>query len=390
MRSQAISIQVALILMIGLLLTGVQSGSKALAASIQVSQDMLQLTPVPTQASPTGQAGQTGQSGFLELARILISWPLELARILISWPVVIALVLLIYRKPFSRFLRGMSQRVTKLSLYQVSLELHALPDPVPLEIPYQGRTLTPADDTSSGIADLLKLIQMRCNFVHMVVDLKYGHYWLTSRLFLFAEILRRECGLKCIVFVHSKYHQEKRFIGLASPEDVRWALARHYPWLEAAYNLAYAKIFSVSAESYPITQDVAPVLRSNSGELDLDTVNLLVHDFIHYIQNGDVSSLTDEQKRDWVSLGRDDGGPWERAEWISGENVGDILGEDILNRKAWVEEDEELLTAERNRKILRKKRPFVALVDKRRVFLELVDRQSLAEQVVTMQAEATE
>ena len=132
------------------------------------------------------------------------------------------------------------------------------------------------------------------------------------------------------------------------------------------------------------------MLRSNSGELDLDTVNLLVHDFIHYIQNGDVSSLTDEQKRDWVSLGRDDGGPWERAEWISGENVGDILGEDILNRKAWVEEDEELLTAERNRKILRKKRPFVALVDKRRVFLELVDRQSLAEQVVTMQAEATE
>ena len=89
--------------------------------------------------------------------------------------------------------------------------------------------------------ELIRLIQDPSPAGYAVVDLGAGRQWLTSRLFIFAELLGRMRGLRSFVFLRTD-DSPRRFIGTASPPEVRWTLAADYPWLEAAFAKAYAQL----------------------------------------------------------------------------------------------------------------------------------------------------
>jgi hypothetical protein len=114
--------------------------------------------------------------------------------------------------------------------------------------------------------DLLNQIQGQGPSDYAVIDLGSGRSWLTTRLFVFAILLRRMRALRALVFVETQDGIAQRFLGVALPDTVRWRLAREYPWLEDAYAHAYCHIPD-------------RMIRSEVGALDPYTAGMLVEQF---------------------------------------------------------------------------------------------------------------
>jgi hypothetical protein len=71
---------------------------------------------------------------------------------------------------------------------------------------------------------------------------------LTSRLYLLALLIGPIARPIRFVFVETAGSVRNRFIGTASPDRVRWALATKYNWLETMNAMAYASIGEVSLD----------------------------------------------------------------------------------------------------------------------------------------------
>jgi hypothetical protein len=123
--------------------------------------------------------------------------------------------------------------------------------------------------TSSLVMTLLEQIQAPGPSDYAVIDLGTGRSWLTTRLFLFAVLLRRMRALRTFVFVETREGVAQRFIGVATPELARWRLAREYPWLERALAHAYAEVGDYD-------------IRSDSGALELPAAGRLVDGFMQH------------------------------------------------------------------------------------------------------------
>jgi hypothetical protein len=97
-----------------------------------------------------------------------------------------------------------------------------------------------------------------------------------------------------------------------------------------------------------------------------------------------------DDPENWVSLTKDDETQvWEHAHWLDLDLLTRICGHSI-NYNAWVEDDPDLSKAMRLRAILRRKGPFVAMVDKDRRFEELIDRYSVLEDLAIHTTESPE
>lgn len=91
------------------------------------------------------------------------------------------------------------------------------------------RKITPASELivfTSDSFDIFWQFKDDETFDYAVIDLGKGQEWLTSRLYIFAIMLERMRGLRCFVFLETKDEIDQRFLGIASPREVRWALAR--------------------------------------------------------------------------------------------------------------------------------------------------------------------
>jgi len=87
---------------------------------------------------------------------------------------------------------------------------------------------------------------------YAIVDLRSGEAWLTSRLFVFALILGEVRGLRAFVFLESAANIRRRFLGVATPMNLRRALGTRYPWLEEAFARAlYAEYPKISIPPTP-------------------------------------------------------------------------------------------------------------------------------------------
>jgi hypothetical protein len=157
----------------------------------------------------------------------------------IAWPVAVVLSVLLLREPLARVLG----RTTKITAFQVSLELAAVPEfqtsrdtggPFALRQPAAGR------EFPSGAPALFDQIADPSTAEYVVIDLAAGERWLTSRVFIFSVLLERMRGLQSVVFVETAPSGRRQFLGLATPAHIRWSFANRYPWLEAAFAQAYA------------------------------------------------------------------------------------------------------------------------------------------------------
>lgn len=299
----------------------------------------------------------------------------------IMWPLVSLVAILAFRKPLSRFLEGLSSRITKLSVAEVSLELAKLPAaPVPWADPtvFGGDGLPGGAVTSTTIMELFQRIRDDATWQYMIVDIKTGRRWLNSRLFIFTYVLRALKGLRCVVFVETRDEIRQRFLGLARPEDVYLTLGRAYRWFDKALGTAWL--------TAPVGQELSWL-----GPLSRDEAERVVNGFIDH---GEITRRADDDflmksgewdvfQQQWELLDRSEN-RWEHTRWLDQQVVNDVLRSAFFDRDASQFVDSlETTPAQRTRAVLRRRAPFVALVNKQGEFKGLVDRQALLERVVT-------
>jgi hypothetical protein len=334
----------------------------------------------------------------------------------IAWPVVVLVALILLRPALQDVLRNLGGRVAKISFLRVSIELATVPEfKTTWEAPELGdvRQPTPAALFDTPSLPLLEELIGGKGFDYAVVDLGGGHEWLSSRLFVFAEMLPRLRGLRCFVFVESVGTKSRRLIGLTLPEAVRWRLAQRYPWLELALERAYATSGqqhyeaakwrasaqatgqgSVAQQQLPERVEWYRPVISPAGALGVGDVQVLGQAFLQEIQvklgeAGQVPhpsrppSSTDPAQpvvncqSGWVPVPGET--ICERGEWLDGRHIRDLLSTD-LQEDAWVKDDPNASDGEQVRAILRRKGDFVAIVFEDRTFSRLVDRRLLLEE----------
>jgi hypothetical protein len=312
----------------------------------------------------------------------------------IAWPVVVLVALIVLRRPLSDFIRDLGRRVTKLSVFQVSIDLATVSEFDPT-----WRALNLGDIRQPTAASLFDLPAQNLlekfidtnGFDYALVDLGGGDEWLSSRLFVFAEILPRLRGLHCFVFVEETEATSRRLVGMARPEAVRWTLAQRYPWLDSALEQAYA--------------DTAPPVISPAGAVDSNSAQQIGQAFLSNIQmpagkpgqasqppppspDHDPGQPVVGCRPGWVPVqkvpGQQEQDLCEHGEWLDGPRVRHLLGTS-LQEDAWVKDDPDASEEEQVRAVLRRKGDFVAIVSEDRAFRSLVDRHLLLEECVARQ-----
>ncbi len=303
----------------------------------------------------------------------------------VAWPLVVGIALVLYREPLSKFIAGLGQRVTKLSAFDVSIELAALPaPPSPWSDPSipDSSAMLGGEVFSTALMTLFDRIKADKHWDYLIVDVKDGRYWFVSRVFIFTVFLHAMRNLKCVVFVQTKGGYRRRLLGVAAPEAVRAQFGQAFPWLERALENALNQYPS----SFPAPQlppDTAGgVIRTFIEDRDMR----LACDPEQVVKTPNNCQIpADQQPTDpvnpdeWERLGNL--AIWEHTYWLDLDirQVSDVVTKSFYERDSshYVESPGES-TEERTRALLSRKAPYIALVNSQREFKALIDRQKLA------------
>jgi hypothetical protein len=279
----------------------------------------------------------------------------------IAWPGIAIGAIILFRRPAVEVLKILVQRLGKISVAGVSLELSLLSELRPRSLDAELRELNSAGPPPSGPTALLNELQFGGSHEFIVVDLgtDAAPRWLSSRLYLFAVMLSRISRLKCFVFVETAGGIRNRFIGIASPDAVRWGLARRYPWLEYAYAQVYAQIGM-------------PQFEPATGDLALWQMQMIVSQFLARIRIPSTAPLPfpdPSRLPDTIDLGD---GVLEYARWLDGGRVERIMGSDLYIGSIQVPPGQTL------QDLMSAPIPgtgrFIAVVEVDRTFRQLLDR----------------
>jgi hypothetical protein len=327
--------------------------------------------PAPSAAAPassTGAPPTSTASGIAPLPAI------ELAKAL-AWPLVALLLALAFRRTITEFVAALGSRASKLSLFKVELEL--APDAKPATAtPWLDdiRTGTTAAPVGDSLADMVQEVQSREPADYAEIGLGDGKEWLTSRLYIAAVMMERMRGIKVFVFLERAPATRRRLVAVTSVQQLRWKLARRYPWLEVAWTHALTRLF-------PPPFDLSTILLpqdfflSDTGALDPWRASDLVSAFISSLQRKPPPA-PDPNDTEWVTL---DSTRQERSAWVTSDLLVSLLPQKAFD--AWANELRDAPRAERTRAVLRSASPFVALVDGNHEFVRLANRQALLEEI---------
>ncbi len=291
----------------------------------------------------------------------------------IAWPAIVLVGLFLYRGALSAFLSGLGSRITKLSVLKVELEFAASATAA------SGFVLAELKDTSTpaiiydSAGALLVHVKESNPADYALIDLGYGMEWISSRLFIAAVLLERMRGVRCFVFVESKEDRASRFVALAHPALVRWALAKKYPWLEAAYAKACVQAFfpnQAPPEPHAIDR-TSMAFESERGGLKPDTAAGLARSFLSLLQQPLTSPIP--ASGDWLQFTQ----YRERAAWINSIELRALLPKRCFD--AHMPEMLDAPRGKRTRAALRRPGEFVALLGDDDEFRQLVDRAVLVE-----------
>lgn len=283
----------------------------------------------------------------------------------ILWPIVILSIAFAFRKILPVLVERLGGRVTKLSAFDVSVELATIPaPPSPWSDPNisQNSEMLGGDVGSTALMTLFQRIGESTPWDYLIVDIKDGNFWFVSRVFIFTVFLQALRGLKCVIFVESKDEYRKLLIGLASPEAVRMALGKAYPWLETALLKTLLKFN---------TPYLAPSLEAhNAGKI-----------IQGFIEDPDMrKNVTPDKPDEWTQLGT--ALIWEHTDWLNRENLYKVFREALYEwDSAHYVDAVDIPIEKRAKDLLGRKSPFIALINSKGEFQHLLDRQKLLEQV---------
>jgi hypothetical protein len=334
----------------------------------------------------------------------------------IAWPVIVLAVALIFRRQLPELVQALGGRISRLSVPGVTFEFAAA-EPAAKILPELDKIREPTSTgppPPSGVPSLIELAKASSPADYVVIDLRDGQSWLTSRLYLFAVVLPLVLALRCFVFVGARNLAPRYFLGLASPESVARGLENRYPWLrqakvevqlhplicsyltedgvkryvawpsypnQASLDASLRRLIDASAtdgEDLPKAEALNEIVRSLLSPIDLLKPGEAEEFVGRFLENPNLrrphnAAALDEN---WVHLSAVD----EHAHWIEGErNLLDLLGDDL--RREYVGDsstiDDEIL----EKAVLRKRGSFVAITDPEGRFTRLIDRGALIERV---------
>lgn len=306
----------------------------------------------------------------------------------VIWGLLALVALIIFRKPIARFLSTVGGRLSKISIAGIELELAKTPS-----------AQLSSDATSFGSMDSQRLAsdsysQTLKNALqgrpvphsYAIIDLGTGKSWLISRLFIFAVMLRLVRGVRCFVFV-SGSGGPGQYLGTIAVEDIRWTLARLYPWLERVFAKAY-KDQLWQPPPLPAPIPAKPITTQGFGMLDKDLAAVVAHEYVLLLKDNwkgqaafpnvtaeaNYSTFLPERSDElWVQVGTSkEYGAWIDADHLLRDFDGVILTERILQRAS---------TEEKVRKVVGLTAPYLAVVGDSGEFISLIDRCKVLEEL---------
>jgi hypothetical protein len=182
----------------------------------------------------------------------------------IMWPVIILVIL--FSKRFSALLEALLNRITKVEIAGITLELPKMA----LTAIQEKEELAFWQEIDSGNitsnpSTIIKNLTNGENADYVTLDLGTGKSWLTSRTFIVSIFYYQIKGVKAIVFTETLKGVSKKYLGWVSSEKIRWLLAKKYKWLEEGYQESY---------SAALKKENSRII-SSSGMLDEDQANQL-------------------------------------------------------------------------------------------------------------------
>jgi|SRR5882724_7289892 len=326
-----------------------------------------------------------------------ISPTVELVKAL-GWPVVALLIAAAFRGPISVFVSALGSRITKFSLFKVELELVPATAASSMPLLDDIRTATNSAAISDSTRRMLEQVQSGTPADFAEVAIGDGEEWLTSRLYIAAVMMERMRNAKVFVFVERVPTTERRFVAVASVRQLRWALARRYPWFEAAWARILQSVFPLTLPAnapalppgaqWPIDPRTVsllqPVIQSDTGAFEPWQARQLVSGFIDSLQR-QVPAAPEPNANEWITLS---GATQERATWVTRELLASLLAKDAFD--AWANALRDVPRGRRTRAVLRCAAPFVALVESDREFIRLANRQALLEEIAASLGEEPE
>jgi hypothetical protein len=297
---------------------------------------------------------------------------------ILLWAAVLLIVLLAYRKYILALVSGIASRISKLEFGGISIDLAKAKEFVPqwsevgaLDLRHKAQAVEVNDSYMMSFRTQLLEDGTRD---YAEIDLGGGSEWLTSRLFIMAVVFARMKGIKSLVFLSTSGNQSKRFVCLADPQNVRWALAKRFPWLEQAYTDACTSLLGQDA-----------IIVSNEGRLgtslnhaDPEPGISLIREFLARVQSNSVAAPA--IPGEWVSISSSPN-TYENARWLTGLEIEDILGPDCKKTSIVNDELTSKDTGNAIKQLLALPGRFVAVVTADQKFEYLIDRTLILERV---------
>jgi hypothetical protein len=307
----------------------------------------------------------------------------------ITWPVIVLIAFGVFRSHLSDLVGVLARNVRKFSFGGLSLELAQVPEMKPpqaleTEIRQLEAGLYPQSGVP-GITGLFNQLQRGGRQDYVVIDLgsETSRRWLTSRLYLLAFLIALLDRSLCLVFLETTGGIRKRFVGLASPSRVRWALARSYSWLEAAaasaYTMALGSLQCVPPGVLQLNPTATLQFDATTGFLPDYQLSQLVQQFLTLIRMPEpVPPTTLQDASEWVAVGNQ---VLEHAKWLDGARIEHVLGNDL--DVSYVTLAAGQTFGDLGPALLQQRGHFVAIVDPDKTFRGLVDRSAVTEKLAT-------
>ena len=351
----------------------------------------------------------------------------------IAWPAALIVLAVLYRQEIPKLVQALAGRVSKLSAAGVTFEF-ILAKPVEETFRVRLEDIREASSAglppASGVPSLIELAKSTSRADYLVIDLRDGKAWLTSRLYLFAVVLPPVLGVKRFVFVGNQGSVPRHLLGFAPPESIVQSFERRYGWLREARAETLLQPLAVGQAPYryvawsPYGDTAAALSRladlASKGAWNLDqaeALNKIVPALISPIDllqpgqleefvtrflasprlrrphvaatqtpaAGQTPAAAEVADAEWVQLESVDqqGHPIlvdEHARWIENERqLVDRLGDDLSRECVVLEQttdEQDLIKA-----ILRRRGDFVAVTDRDGRFDHLIDRSALLEKI---------
>lgn len=301
------------------------------------------------------------------------------------WGFLALVALILFRKPIATFLSTVGGRLSKISIAGIELELAKTPSAHLSSDATAFGSLDPQQLANDSYSQTLKnALQGRpVPHSYAIIDLGIGKSWLISRLFIFAVMLRQVRGVRCFVFV-SGSGSPRQYVGTIALEDIRWTLARLYPYLERVFAKAYKdQLWQPPQPTIP----AKPITTQGFGMLDKDLAAVVAHEYLLLLKDdwkgGGGFNVTAEanyskfqaERPDefWAQIGTSkEYGAWVDTSLLLRDFDGVILTERIL---------ESTSTEEKVRKLVGLTAPYLAVVGDSGEFISLIDRCKVLEEL---------